>query len=343
MDCGGRSRTVTRSRARAPGMTAGQRRWAPWASPVNHSVTRSASSGRRNLSFSARTARAGPRVRDDRPRVVLDATWGHLARRCGRAAPDAVGPLPVRLGHLHTASLNLCRPGHIRTSSAGGPQSALAGVPSPRRIDRPESEGASAPGSSFTGADAELGEDLAQVVLDGARTDEQLRADLRVRVPVARHAGDLRLLGREDVARLRSAPGHGLAGGRELAAGALGERFSAHRGEHLVRRAQLLARVDPAVFAAQPLPVSGSSCRTKPCSMRLISGIASGNPNPPATAVRVSPRGNSNSASGLPDASARIRSRTRSSSGPGTVASSSTRASSAPMPSTASSGGPPNS
>ena len=37
-------------------------------------------------------------------------------------------------------------------------------------------------------ADAELGEHLAQVVLDGARADEQLRADLRVGVPVARPA-----------------------------------------------------------------------------------------------------------------------------------------------------------
>ena len=59
----------------------------------------------------------------------------------------------------------------------------------------------------FAGADAELGEDLVQVVLDGARADEQLRADLRVRLPVGGELGDLRLLGREDVARVRSVPG----------------------------------------------------------------------------------------------------------------------------------------
>src|SRR5689334_22655978 len=35
------------------------------------------------------------------------------------------------------------------------------------------------------GADLELGEDLAQVVLDGARADEQPGGDLRVRQPVA--------------------------------------------------------------------------------------------------------------------------------------------------------------
>ena len=38
------------------------------------------------------------------------------------------------------------------------------------------------------GADAELGEDLAQVVLDRARADEQPGADLRVGQPVPRTA-----------------------------------------------------------------------------------------------------------------------------------------------------------
>ena len=55
------------------------------------------------------------------------------------------------------------------------------------------------------GADAELGEDLAQVVLDGARADEQPRADLRVGEAVARQPGDLRLLRGELVARLGGA------------------------------------------------------------------------------------------------------------------------------------------
>jgi hypothetical protein len=46
-----------------------------------------------------------------------------------------------------------------------------------------------------------------------------------------------------------------LAGGPQLAPGALGERFHAHRGEHLVGGAQLLARVQAAAFAAQPFAV----------------------------------------------------------------------------------------
>src|SRR6516165_10017673 len=44
------------------------------------------------------------------------------------------------------------------------------------------------------GADLELGEDLAQVVLDGARADEQPGADFRVRQPVAGQPRDLGLL-----------------------------------------------------------------------------------------------------------------------------------------------------
>ena len=45
----------------------------------------------------------------------------------------------------------------------------------------------------------------------------------------------------------------------EALAGALGERFHADCGEHLVGRAKLVARVDPAVLATQPLPVEQMS------------------------------------------------------------------------------------
>src|SRR3954447_17252669 len=107
----------------------------------------------------------------------------------------------------------------------------------------------------LAGADLELGEHLAQVVLDGAGADEQLGADLRVRLPVARHAGDLGLLGREDVAGLRCAPGRGLAGGQQLAAGALGERLGPDSVEVVVRGSKLLARVDAPVLATQPFAV----------------------------------------------------------------------------------------
>jgi hypothetical protein len=45
------------------------------------------------------------------------------------------------------------------------------------------------------GADAQLGEDLAQVVLDGVGADEQPGADLRIGQPVAGQPRDLGLLG----------------------------------------------------------------------------------------------------------------------------------------------------
>src|SRR3954470_18564335 len=110
----------------------------------------------------------------------------------------------------------------------------------------------------LAGADLELGEHLAQVVLDGAGADEQLGADLRVRLPVARHAGDLGLLGREDVAGLRRAPGRGLAGGQQLAAGALGERLGPDSVEVVVRGSKLLARVGAPVVATQAFALGGA-------------------------------------------------------------------------------------
>src|SRR5258708_29299448 len=113
------------------------------------------------------------------------------------------------------------------------------------------------------GADAELGEDLAQVVLDRARADEQPGADLRVGQPLPGQPRDLGLLGGQRMTGLagwradglRGALADGLAGGQQLAAGALGEPPGSHSLEHLAGGAQLLARVHPAVVPAQPLPV----------------------------------------------------------------------------------------
>ena len=45
------------------------------------------------------------------------------------------------------------------------------------------------------------------------------------------------------------------AGGQQLDAGPFGEGLGAHRGEHLMRGAQLLARVAAAALAAQPFAV----------------------------------------------------------------------------------------
>src|SRR2546423_12170638 len=75
----------------------------------------------------------------------------------------------------------------------------------------------------LAGVDVELREHLVQVVLDRARADEQLGADLRVRVSPLRQPGHLRLLRGEHVTRLDREPSHGLARGCQLAPGAFGE------------------------------------------------------------------------------------------------------------------------
>src|SRR5450631_209501 len=108
-------------------------------------------------------------------------------------------------------------------------------------------------------ADAELGEYLAQVPLDGARTEEQLGADLRIRQPVTGEPGDLRLLRGELARRLGPPLAHVLPGGQQLAAGAPGEPPDPHHGQHLVGLAERLACVYASARAAQPLAVEQMS------------------------------------------------------------------------------------
>src|SRR4051812_25369405 len=103
--------------------------------------------------------------------------------------------------------------------------------------------------------DAELREHLVQVVLDRPRADEQLGADLLVRLPMLREPGHLRLLRGEHVARLDGEPAHRLARRRELATRALGERLCSHAPEELVGGAQLFARVHAAALAPEPFAV----------------------------------------------------------------------------------------
>src|SRR5260370_19380459 len=105
------------------------------------------------------------------------------------------------------------------------------------------------------GAYVELGEDLVQVVLDGAGAHEQLGGDLGVGQAVAGQPGDLGLPGGELGGGIGGALADALAGGQQLAFAAPGEPLGAHRGPRLVRGAQLLAGVRAAVLAAQPLPV----------------------------------------------------------------------------------------
>src|SRR3954465_284977 len=85
--------------------------------------------------------------------------------------------------------------------------------------------------------------------------DEQARADIGVREAVAREARDLDLLGGQLPPGLDPAFAHALAGGQQLTLGARGERLRAHGREELERSTQLLAGVDAAPLAPQPLAI----------------------------------------------------------------------------------------
>jgi hypothetical protein len=94
-----------------------------------------------------------------------------------------------------------------------------------------------------------------QVVLRGSGADEQLGADLRVRVALGSQPGDLRLLHGKGVARVHGALAHCLACRLELLAGPFGERRGPEPAEHVVGGPQMLARFRSPLLAAQPFAV----------------------------------------------------------------------------------------
>ena len=104
-------------------------------------------------------------------------------------------------------------------------------------------------------ADAQLGENLAQVVLDSAWADEQLFANLVVGQAFLGKPGDLEFLRGQVVAGVDRTFASGFAGRHQLAAGPVGEPVGSHRGEHLLGYAQLGPCVDAPVLAPQPLAV----------------------------------------------------------------------------------------
>src|SRR5690349_6206893 len=91
--------------------------------------------------------------------------------------------------------------------------------------------------------------------LDGSGADEELGADLGVRQAPDGEARDVLLLRRELIAGVVSALADCLAGRKQLVLGAPREPFGADLVEHLMCRAQLLARVRSALLAPQPLAV----------------------------------------------------------------------------------------
>src|SRR3954470_15376686 len=80
-------------------------------------------------------------------------------------------------------------------------------------------------------AGAELREDLAEVVLDRPRADEEPSADLGIGEAFAPEPRDLQLLGGQILARLGGAPARPRARGEQLTRHALRERLDIHGSE----------------------------------------------------------------------------------------------------------------
>ena len=109
------------------------------------------------------------------------------------------------------------------------------------------------------GADAKLGEHLAQVVLNGAGADEQAGTNLRVRQTFSGQPGDLGLLGSQ---RSLAGPG-GVRAGWAVRLRAVSPVISSsrrharrtppsHCAQHLACDAQLVARLGDTALVAQP-------------------------------------------------------------------------------------------
>src|SRR5215207_5991797 len=93
------------------------------------------------------------------------------------------------------------------------------------------------------GREPELGEHLAEVVLDGSRADEELAADLRVGSPICGQPGYLCFLRAQVLPACDVAFAGRLAGGEQLATRPLGEGLGSHAVEQVVGGSQLLSGV----------------------------------------------------------------------------------------------------
>src|SRR5215470_10883560 len=175
--------------------------------------------------------RSVPQVRE---RLLAHASGNPLAllEIAGRWLPGELagrrplsGPLPLSPG------LAWRRPSSSRSAGSGvaGSVGSLVWPGAAAAGDGPPSaDGAGRlaqwrqPGQLGAGGDAELGEDLVQVVLDGPRADEKLSRDLPVGRPGGGQPSDLQLLGGELGERGGiPAPG-GLAAGAQFGPGAAG-------------------------------------------------------------------------------------------------------------------------
>jgi transcriptional regulator with XRE-family HTH domain len=127
------------------------------------------------------------------------------------------------------------------------------------------------------GADLELGEDLSQVPLDRTAAQVQLGADLGIGQSVAGQPGDLRLLRRELLYRVRRTLVDRRPGRQQLSPGAFGEGVGPHPSEHVVATAQVLPCVHSSILPTQPLPVeqvAAGQFGCGPAAAEPINGLA---------------------------------------------------------------------
>ena len=99
---------------------------------------------------------------------------------------------------------------------------------------------------------AELAEDLAQVIVDRARAEEQLCRDLAVGHAFGHETGDLQLLRGELVERRRVAPPGRLAGRAEFGRGALLPGRRPDLAEEVRRPAQVPQRLAGRTIRVRP-------------------------------------------------------------------------------------------
>ena len=129
------------------------------------------------------------------------------------------------------------------------------------------------PGELPSRADVELGEHLAQMPLDGSRTEEQLRPDFGVGPAIAGEPRDLDLLRGEFLYGDQTPLANLLARCHELAPRALRECLHPHRRVRPVGRSQLVPRVHLTVLPSQPFAIQelgAGEGYADPCSSKPL-------------------------------------------------------------------------
>src|SRR3954466_13526137 len=186
------------------------------------------------------------RSRRSRPRPGQSA-WRD--RPAGAARPRARTASPAAEPRRARSARASRRPGRAPAGTRVRKSRALGGRCRRRpRVVRCRAE-------LFARVDPELREYPAQVPLDRARADEELRPDLGIRAALGGEACDLRFLRGEPVARVGRALAHRLAGHHALTSRAFSESVHADLRPHPLRDPEMLTSFGAPALASQPLAI----------------------------------------------------------------------------------------